>query len=132
MEIEADVFRIVRESGLKEAIKGVIYRDDMRPKNAKTEDAVVKFLTGTDGQVQQGYVLVHVYVPDVPSVCGDGESVKDIVRIKALQSAVNDALSDLDNDEYLFEITDTPKTYEAEGVRQHFINVRLYYKRVTF
>ena len=132
MEIETDVFRIVRESGLKEAINGAIYRDGMRPKNAKSEDAVVKFLTGTDGQVQQGYVLVHVYVPDVPSVCGDGELVKDIVRIKALQSAVNDALSDLDNDEYLFEITDTPKTYEAEGVRQHFINVRLYYKRVTF
>lgn len=132
MEIETDVFRIVSGSGLGKVIGGKVYRDGMRPRNAKTEDAVVSFLTGTDGQVQQGYVLVHVYVPDKPSPCGDGDLVKDIARIKTLQSAVNDALSDIDNQEYLFEITDTPKTYEAEGIGQHFINVRLYYKRVTF
>jgi hypothetical protein len=132
MEIETDVFRIVRDSTLKTAIGGTIYRDGMRPKGAKTEDAVVKFLTGTDGQIQEGYVLVHVYVPDVPSAAGDGELVKNIARIKVLQSTINDQLSDIDNNEYLFEIADTPKTYEEENIHQHFINVRIHYKRITF
>lgn len=131
MEIEADVFKIVSGSGIKKSISGSVYRDGMRPKNAKTEDAVVSFLTGTDGQIQQGYVLVHVYVPDISSPNGDGELVKNISRIKELQSTVNDSLSNIENSEYLFEITDTPKTYEVEGMRQHFINVRLFYKRIT-
>lgn len=131
MEIEADVFKIVSGSGIKKSISGRVYRDGMRPKNAKTEDIVVSFLTGTDGQIQQGYVLVHVYVPDILSPNGDGELVKNISRIKVLQSAVNDSLSNIENPEYLFEITDTPKTYEVEGMRQHFINVRLFYKRIT-
>ena len=51
-QIEKDVFRIMRNSELKNVIGGKFYRAGMRPKNAKTEDVVVKFLTGIDEQEQ--------------------------------------------------------------------------------
>lgn len=131
-QIEKDVFRIIRNSELRNAIGGTIYREGMRPKNAATEDIVVKFLTGIDGQEQSGIVLVHIYVPNIASVSGDGELVENITRIGQLQELANQVLADLADTEYLFEKDGTPKSYEAEGVEQHFINVRIKYRRKSF
>lgn len=131
-QIERDVYRIIRESELKDIIGGTIYRDRMRPKNADTEDVVVKFLTGIDGQEQSGIVLIHIYVPDKPSVSNDGELVEDITRIDELEVIINRIIEEIDNVEYWFEKDGTPQSYPAEGLEQHFINVRLRYRRKTF
>ena len=104
----------------------------MRPKNADTEDVVVKFLTGIDGQEQSGIVLIHIYVPDKPSVSNDGELVEDITRIDELEVIINRIIEEIDNVEYWFEKDGTPQSYPAEGLEQHFINVRLRYRRKTF
>lgn len=130
-QIEKDVFRIVRNSELKNVIGGTFYRAGMRPKNASTEDVVVKFLAGIDGQEQSGVVLIHVYVPNIP-VSKDGELVENITRIDELEELLNTLIADLDNDEYLFEKDGTPHSFPAEGIEQHFINVRLHYRRKTF
>lgn len=131
-QIEKDVFRIIRDSELKAVIDGVVYRDGMRPKDAKTEDIVVKFLTGLDGQEQSGIVLVHIYVPNIKSPSGDGELVPNITRIDLLEEKANSLLSSLEDTEYLFEKDETPRSYPAEGIEQYFINVRLKYRRKTF
>lgn len=131
-QIERDVYRIIRESELKDIIGGTIYRDRMRPKNADTEDVVVKFLTGIDGQEQSGIVLIHIYVPDKPSVSNDGELVEDITRIDELEVIINRIIEGIDNVEYWFEKDGTPQSFPAEGLEQHFINVRLRYRRKTF
>lgn len=131
-QIEKDVFRFIRDSELKAVIGGVVYRDGMRPKNATTEDIVVKFLTGIDGQEQSGVVLVHIYVPNIKSPSGDGELVPNITRIDLLEEKANSLLSSLEDTEYLFEKDGTPKSYPAEGIEQHFINVRIKYRRKSF
>lgn len=71
-DIEADVYRILKESALKKAIGGQVLRDGRRKKGATTEDAVVKFLSGIDGQEQSGVVLIHIYVPN-KAFSDDGE-----------------------------------------------------------
>lgn len=131
-QIEKDVFRIIRDSELKAVIGGVVYRDGMRPKNATTEDIVVKFLTGIDGQEQSGVVLVHIYVPNIKSPTGDGELVPNITRIDLLEEIANSLLSSLEDTEYLFEKDGTPRSYPAEGIEQQFINVRIKYRRKSF
>lgn len=131
-QIERDVFRIIRDSELKDLIGGTIYRDGMRPKNAQTEDIVVKFLSGVDGQEQSGVVLVHIYVPNVPSPNNDGESVKAISRIDQLEETLNGVIGSLESDEYLFEKDGTPQSYPVEDIEQHFINARIHYRRKTF
>lgn len=130
-QIEKDVFRIIRDSELKNVIGGKFYRSGTRPKSATTEDVVVKFLTGIDGQEQSGIVLIHVYVSDVPA-SNDGELVEDIARIDYLEELLNNIISGLGNNEYLFEKDSTPKSFPVEGITQHFINLRLKYRRKTF
>lgn len=103
----------------------------MRPKNAMTEDIVVKFLTGIDEQEQSGIVLVHIYVPN-KQISDDGELAEDITRIDELEALINTVLSNLEDDEYLFEKDGTPNSFPVEGIEQHFINLRLHYRRKTF
>ncbi len=131
-QIERDIYRIIRDSELKASINGAVYRDGMRPKNATTEDIVVKFLTGIDGQEQSGIVLVHIYIPNIKSPLGDGELVPNIARIDLLEEKVNSLLTSLEDAEYLIEKDETPKCYPAEGIEQYFINVRLTYRRKSF
>lgn len=132
-DIEADVYRILKESALKKAIGGQVLRDGRRKKGATTEDAVVKFLSGIDGQEQFGVVLIHIYVPN-KAFSDDGELSKDTPRIRELQRVVNSVIAnDFDNNtEYVFEKDGTPQSYPVEGIEQHFINVRLKYRRKTF
>lgn len=132
-DIEADVYRILKESALKKAIGGQVLRDGRRKKGATTEDAVVKFLSGIDGQEQSGVVLIHIYVPN-KAFSDDGELSKDTPRIRELQRVVNNVIAnDFDsNTEYVFEKDGTPQSYPVEGIEQHFINVRLKYRRKTF
>ena len=130
-QIEKDVFRIMRDSELKNVIGGKFYRAGMRPKNAKTEDVVVKFLTGIDEQEQSGVVLVHVYVPNIQA-SNDGELVENITRIDELEELLNTTVANLEDGEYLFEKDGTPNSFQVEGMEQHFINMRLKYRRKTF
>lgn len=130
-QIEKDVFRIMRNSELKNVIGGKFYRAGMRPKNAKTEDVVVKFLTGIDEQEQSGVVLVHVYVPNIQA-SKDGELVEDITRVDELEELLNATVANLEDGEYLFEKDGTPNSFPVEGIEQHFINMRLKYRRKTF
>lgn len=132
-EIEADVYRILANSAIKDAIGGQVLRDGRRSKGATTEDAVVKFLSGIDGQEQSGVVLIHIYVPN-KMFSNDGELSKDTARIKELSQVINEVIStDFDgNTEYIFEKDGTPSSYPVEGIEQYFINVRLKYRRVTF
>jgi hypothetical protein len=129
-QIEKDVFRIIKSSVLRDNVKGKFYRDGTRPKDASTEDVVVKFQTGVDGQEQSGVVLVHIYVPNVPAK--DGETIEDITRIDHLENLLNQVVSEINDTEYLFEKDGTPQSYPVEGISQHFINMRLYYRRKTF
>ena len=130
-QIEKDVFRIMRDSELKNVIGGKFYRAGMRPKNAKTEDVVVKFLTGIDEQEQSGVVLVHVYVPNIQA-SNDGELVENITRVDELEELLNATVANLEDGEYLFEKDGTPNSFPVEGIEQHFINMRLKYRRKTF
>lgn len=130
-QIEKDVFRIIKDSELKNVIGGKFYRAGMRQKNAMTEDVVVKFLTGIDGQEQSGVVLVHVYVSNI-AVSNDGELVENITRVDELEELLNTLVADLENEEYLFEKDGTPHSFPVEGIEQHFINMRLHYRRKTF
>lgn len=128
-QIELDIYRIIKNSDLGTAINGNIYRSGMRPTGATTEDAVVKFLTGIDEQEQSGVVIVNIYVPDTMLY---GDFVEDVSRVDELEDMVNEVMSSLEDTEYWIEKDGTPHSFPAEGVKQHFINVRLRYRRKTF
>lgn len=129
-EIERDFYSFVKSSDLGKGIKGTVYRDEMRPPDAKTEDLVVKFLAGIDEQIQSGVVILNLYVPDKPHY--DGRKVKDYKRIAELQELIKTFVNDNPETEYWMKTDSTPKTMKNEEIEQHFIYVRIKFNRATF
>lgn len=129
-QIERDFYSFVNNSPLGKAIKGKVYRDEMRPTDAKAEDLIVKFYTGVDGQVQTGTVILDIYVPDITNK--DGRKVKNSPRIAELQELVLNFIENNDNTEYLMETELSPYTIKSEEIEQHEIKVRIKFNRITF
>lgn len=129
-QIEKDIFRIIKESPINTMIGGTLYRKGMRPRNAKTEDAVVAFLSGLDGQFQTGVVLLNIYVPMTQNASSD--KITDISRVETLEAAVKDFFDECSEVNYLFELRETPYSEDLDEIEQTRINVRIHYTRTTF
>lgn len=129
-QIERDFYSFIKNSSLGEAIKGEIYRDEMRPANATTEDLVIKFLSGIDEQVQTGVVIINLYVPDI--ACSNGDrKVKDAARIAELEELILSFVNDNSDTEYWMQTDGTPISMFNEEIKQHLIYSRIKFNRIT-
>ena len=129
-QIERDFFVFVKNSALGKSIKGKVYRSEMRPNDATSEDLIVKFLAGIDEQIQTGVVIFNLYVPDIPYMA-DGRKVIDHARIGVLQELINSFVNDNPDTEYWMQTDTTPTTMKNEDIEQHFIYTRIKFKRIT-
>lgn len=129
-QIERDFFSFVSQSVLGQGIRGKVYRPEMRPANAKTEDLIVKFLAGLDEQIQSGVVLLNIYVPDVP-FGKDGRKVEDLSRVEALETLIQQFIDENDDTEYWMQTDTTPTSMKVENIEQHCIIARIKFKRLT-
>lgn len=130
-QIERDFYTFVKGSPLGKAIRGGVYRSEMRPANAQTEDLIVKFYTGIDSQIQSGTVIIDIYVPDI-AYGNDGRKVADKQRIGELQEFVLSFVNDNEDAEYLMETEVSPYTVPIEEIEQHCIKTRINFNRSTF
>lgn len=129
-EIERDFYMMLVESDLGLALRGKVYRDEMRPADAKTEDLVVKYLAGVDDQIQEGVMLCHIYVPDLTQK--GGRKVKNFERIASLQSLARQLFDKSVNpSEYRLSTDGSMKTIPVDGIDQHMIILRLRYRRIS-
>lgn len=128
-QIERDFYSFVKNSDLGKAIRGKVYRSEMRPTNATTEDLIVKFLAGLDEQVQTGVVIFNLYVPDIPYT--DGRMVPDRKRIGELQELILSFVETAGGTEYWLSTDATPTTMRNEEIEQHFIYARIKFNRIT-
>lgn len=129
-QIERDFYTLIKASRLGKGVRGTVYRSEMRPANAKTEDVIVKFLAGLDEQIQTGVVIVNVYVPDVP-YGNDGRKVEDKGRVEELEKLILDFVENFSDADYWIETDGTPKSTQIEGIEQHCIYARIKFNRLT-
>lgn len=127
-QIERDFYLYLSTTALGKELRGSIYRDEMRPANAKTEDLVLKLIAGTDEQIQEGVIVCNIYVPDLQRK--GGKSVKDFDRIAVLESLAIAIPSDATR-EYKMRTDGTPTTIAVEGTGQHMIVLRIRYRRIS-
>ncbi|MCQ2299701.1 MAG: hypothetical protein MJZ81_06225 [Bacteroidales bacterium] len=128
--IEKDLFRLISDSQLAKMVNGKVYRAGMRPDGSKSEDIVVKFLTGTEGQIQTGVVVVNIYVPDIVTKTS-GKNLENTSRVEQLEDAVIGFVQDCRDVEYLYELDGTPQSFAVEEIGQHAVTARIHYQRVT-
>jgi len=129
IEVERDFYSFIKNGSLGNTIKGSVYRPDMRPANAKTEDLIVKFLAGLDEQIQTGVVILNIYVPDAKNT--DGRMVRDAARIGVLQAAIRDFVDKNDETEYWMETDGTPTSMKNEEIGQWCVTARIHFRRIS-
>ena len=127
--VEEDVYTLIKNSSLKTSIQGSLYREGMRPINSVTEDAIVSFLSGLDGEIQTGVLNLNIYVPDIVS---DKQKVKNIARCLELEVLANTFIQSLSLfGDYQFELDKMIQTFKSQEIEQHFVNCRIKFNLST-
>lgn len=113
-------------------ISGAFYPSDCRPADSVVEDAVLTVSNATAEQVQDGVARVNIYVPDIDN--GSGRPVPDkdrLTELSDLGEKIIDALNAADTD-YEFDLAKATETINAEEIKQHFVNITIEFKHITF
>lgn len=113
-------------------IKGGFYESDCRPANSKMEDAVLTATYSNAAQIQTGRAKLNIYVPDIDN--GSGRAVPDKTRLQELSQLdeqILEALNDADTN-YLFFLSQATHTMADPEIEQHFVNINIGFRLITF
>lgn len=130
-QIQGDVYQLLRDSTLYSMISGEVYRNGMRPRDSRAEDAVVTFTAGFPTEIQEGVVTVNIFVPDIDPY-ENGVLVEDGQRCETLEKAAADWVDSLTAavSNYKFKLQQTIYTEEEPEIHQHFVVVKLQYEYI--
>lgn len=113
-------------------ISGEFYPSDCRTADSEVEDAVLTVSNATAEQIQDGIARINIYVPDLDN--GSGRPVPDkdrLIAISELDEQIIDVLNKADTD-YEFDLSKGTETINAEAIKQHFVNITIEFKYITF
>lgn len=120
------------EQSFRGLISGDFYPSDCRPLDSRKEDAVLTVSNVSPGQIQEGIVRVNIFIPDVDN--GSGRPVPNKERLdelSALDEKIIETLNGADTD-YRFDLSKATDTFNAVDIKQHFVNITLKFKHITF
>ena len=109
-----------------------LYPSDCRPLNSQLEDVVITVSSASAEQIQEGRARVNIYVPDIDN--NSGRLVPDKERLEelaALDEEVLAILNDADTD-FDFELFQATAAIADPNIKQHFVNINLEFKYITF
>lgn len=125
-EIEADIYKIIKESSLLSVVSGSVYLDGLRPENSNEEDIIISFMTGVfDIFHQEGKININVYVPDKESL---GILRKDTKRCREIERVCQVFCDTLASGAYKFTLGRMIQVFKENAINQHFVNVQLNFK----
>ena len=128
-QIQGDIYRFLKGSTLAQQISGEVYRNGMRPRDSRKEDAIVNFTAGLPDQIQTGVVTINIYVPDIDfddngTWVEDGERTEQMeILAQAWADSLTTAISN-----YKFRLQQTIYTESEPTINQHFTVVKLMYE----
>lgn len=128
-QVETDIYQSIKNS-LKETINGDVYTSSGRLTDSTKEDAVVIFMTGRDGQIQEGVVVVNVFIPDIYPAAEKGRSVKNTKRCREVEIALAVITEAITTPEYHIYREDMIQTYKNQDRDEHFVSARLAFQRI--
>lgn len=128
-QVQTDIIALLRGSELATEISGEVYRNGLRPRDSRLEDAVVIFTTGLPDEIETGVVTVNIYVPDIDPY-ENGVLVEDGERTETLEILAQGWVDSLlgSGTNYVFELRQTIYTEAEPDINQHFVVIKLGYK----
>ncbi len=123
-EIKTDVYLHLKTSELVKSVSGVLSKTK-RPDASDKEDVVISVLSDPRNmQIEEVYVNVNVYVPDLKR---GNQYEENTLRLKELCTLSLNALRSVFGNGFRMSL-DTQKTYEVPGRNEHFINNKVLYQ----
>lgn len=126
IEIKDDVYRVIKGSELERAITGKLSKTK-RSAGSDKEDIVISILDNGQGQIQEAFVNVNIYVPDH---LRDGQAEENSHRLRQLCKLAAELLEVQRGKDYRFTL-DKQRVMEVNGKTEHLINNRLLFKQVN-
>lgn len=128
-QIQGDIYRLLKNSTLSEALTGEVYRNGYRPRDSRLEDVIVTFTAGLADEIETGVVTINIYVPDIDPY-DNGVWVEDGARTEEVEQMAQAWVDDLtaDRSNYLFSLKQTITTVEEAETREHFVVIKLGYR----
>lgn len=129
--IEMDMYAALEEL-MGRTIQGTFYTSELRPIEAKTEDAVLTCSNATAGQIQEGRARLNIYVPDINN--GGASLVPDKARLMELEAIDEQVLQTLNDSctAYIFDKFQATTTIAVPERNEHFVNIGIHFKLATF
>ena len=123
-KIKTDIYHILKGSDLIKNVSGKLSKT-VRPDSSNNEDVVISVLSDPGAvQIEEVYVNVNVYVPDVKR----GNQYEEItLRLDQLCELSINALKSVIGNSFRVSLA-TQKTYEVPGKNEHFINNKVLYQ----
>lgn len=126
IDIKDDIYMYLRDTMLTEVVTGKLSKT-LRPAGSRKEDIVISVLANNNAQIQEAYVNVNIYVPDVDR---KGQAEEDTIRIRELSEIASEILLVGYKDDFRF-VLESQRVYEVDGRNEHMINNKLLYKQVN-
>lgn len=124
MEIKTDIYLYLKSSELIENVSGVLSKT-MRPDKSNKEDVVISVLSDPmNQQIEEVYVNVNVYVPDVKR---GNQYEENTIRLAEFCNLSFKALRIAYGKGYRLSLA-TQKVYDVPGKNEHFINNKVLYQ----
>ena len=122
--IKTDVYEVIKGSALHAAVSGKLSKRG-RPAGSNLEDIVVSVLSSGSGQIQEAFVNVNIYVPDIQE---NKAYVINDVRVDELDEMAIDILEVHNGYDFRFEI-DFQEVSKVDGKNEHCIYKKILYKQ---
>lgn len=130
-QIELEMYAALEEL-MGNTIKGTFYPSEVRPLEAKTEDAVLTVSNATADQIQEGRARLNIYVPDIN--IGGESLVPDKARLMELEGITDTVVEKLNEADtaYTFDLFQATATVAVPGKSEHFVNIGIHFRLATF
>lgn len=111
-------------------IEGNVYKANERPLDAQTEDCCIAIIAGNASQIQEGEVVVNIYVQDVMNA--EGLWKEDRERTEAMEHILEGLPMLLTSmGDVRFTASGMILTLEEEDIHHHFASIKMSFKVLT-
>lgn len=124
IDIKDDIFMFIKGSELENSVTGKLSKT-IRPSNSNDEDIVISILSNQNAQIQEAFVNVNIYVPDL---IRGGQSEENTIRLRELCNLSKNLLEVGRGNDFRFQL-DSQRVMQVQGKDEHFINNKLLYRQ---
>lgn len=124
IDIKDDIFMFIKGSELENSVTGKLSKT-IRPSNSNDEDIVISILSNQNAQIQEAFINVNIYVPDL---IRDGQSEENTIRLRELCNLSKNLLEVGRGNDFRFQL-DSQRVMQVQGKDEHFINNKLLYRQ---